>query len=244
MLIDSLITAKGPYDPLPHPISADADVAPFGKYKGKHINEFIRDTAYINWLIQQTSLPMRYPEFYEILSKYIKHSLYPPERNAVQAKFVSKELCQILFHHLFSESYAKNTQHRKKRTDLTYKGVVVVVSRFFEYDGWDVVIEGTSAQYWESDTEDKDDVIKQGLKGSIFILIAHELGNDYPFIMQKFARKRGENALKMLIINEYTGTGASFEAVREMFAKSNISIIDYNYLGNIKKPEGVLIIPG
>jgi uncharacterized protein (DUF3820 family) len=216
----------------------DMNVVPFGKYKGRPVEELIADAGYLEWLQSQAWFRERYVGLYQIIINRGAEPQDSPEHNALQVLFLDDEFC-LQFAEAFRpgcvakakaavekerqerlavaqrelptapESCPLYGAYRRSREELAEllpklasPETKVVVVRTFEQQGIDVNI-GVAIRH-------------PGLAEHPLVHTAIELkptvGDDYPSVLRQMLANRSE----VLVLDQYTGRGAT----REQFVKT------------------------
>ena len=75
---------------------AEANVVPFGKYRGQPVETLVADGDYCDWLSAQPWFRDRYTGIYQIILNGPQPPTETPEHNEMQARFLSDEVCIAL----------------------------------------------------------------------------------------------------------------------------------------------------
>lgn len=179
------------------------ELIPFGKYKGQPLDILASDPQYVEWLMQQDWFNSRYASIKTIIINNFQQPAETPEHNKLQAAFTSEDFSQTVLTHLAKRGLLKD---RYSYSQLPSDCEAKVSAIQYEIEGVDVTIYVSSS---------KHDVypVKIELKPS--------LSDDYPSVLRQMLA----NKSAVLVTNYYTGTGATLEQVRKMFAASGKYII-------------------
>lgn len=82
---------------------------PFGKYKGKNLENLLMDENYIKWLQNQVWVQEKYPIIYNIIHQVNFEDQPSPEHNAMQIKWLDKNYIEnfLDYYDSFDNTYAK-----------------------------------------------------------------------------------------------------------------------------------------
>lgn len=192
------------------------ELIPFGKYKGQPLVAIQKDKQYIDWLLAQSWFHEKHKEFYTIIINNFQEAVDTPQHNAMHVKFLDDAYVLNLF---------KEYQIGDKDN--------YVVSRCFERDGWDVIIELSGLctkdiskltnelldKWNESNDEeyrsnlDKEIMALENIERiALYIEIKPTVSDDFPSILRqiKASRITRKSTTKIiLLVGEYTGIGAT-----------------------------------
>lgn len=206
------------------------NIVPFGKYKGKQIEELVADTAYVDWLTAQPWLKDRFPSVYQLVINYQPEPAETPEHNVMQARFLSEA---------FQDAFVKviNPEYFDKILNLSRKdseSANLIKDLDFEANGMDIFL------------EIKIPII--GYPGNhsdrlrVLIEIKPSLGDDYPAVLRQIKQSKEHyyrpiknhyldtprvafKAQYVLIVGTYQGDGATWNEVVKIFALADIKAI-------------------
>jgi hypothetical protein len=191
-------------------------IVPFGKYKDKAIEVLQSDRHYLDWLLAQSWFKDRYSDLFTIVINNFQEPTDTPEHNAMHVKFLSDDYVYSLLAPVAGFS-------RPGR----------VVSKLFEFQGWDVFV-GISNRTRDEFDEllKKNDVSWKGvITAGIFVEIKPSVSDDFPAILRQIkVRKKvadGNFDFKMsvLLVGEYTGKGANQEEFVAFMKNEGIVVI-------------------
>lgn len=147
-------------------MSADSEIVPLGKYKGKPVEDLLADSQYVDWLASQAWVKDRYPAFYQVIINNGAPQ-ETPEHNAFQAQFLDDELCTALAYLALDgeslvERWVLQQVNKKKLRQLVERygedafdkvDRPLTFTRNFEERGWDVVLAVVSQEtsLWAKD---------------------------------------------------------------------------------------------
>ena len=187
------------------------DIVPFGKYKGQPVEVLSADSDYAAWLHGQGWIKDKFPQFYTLIVNNFGEVEDTPEHNALQARFLSDDLCIQLFHALAMET-------------RLHRGEYWVPSRLllrqFEPVGADVCLSLAVWEWCEYDSASE----WFGNQYRIVVEIKPSIGDDFPGILRGL---RDLDCRACVVCEHYTGQGATFEQVREMFRQSDVILVTF-----------------
>lgn len=70
----------------------DQKIVPFGKYKGRSVDELTADQDYVNWLLAQPWFEQRFSYIHKIVIHDHGEPADTPEHNAMQALFLDRRM--------------------------------------------------------------------------------------------------------------------------------------------------------
>lgn len=131
--------------------SPDADIVPFGKYKGRPLVDLIADRSYTDWLAAQPWFRQRYGTVYNLIVNTGAEPQDTPEHNAMQARFLDHDealrLCSLYLwgrERLFKcwEENEGRGLSAAQRANLVVaeQHVSKICGLRFEAHGWDLLI--------------------------------------------------------------------------------------------------------
>ncbi len=183
----------------------DNAVIPFGKYKGKTVEQISQqDPQYLQWLKGQSWFIEKYQQL--IINNFGPAEVDTPEHNAFQARFLDKEYCEK-FIALIIKRFTFRVEYFKKGFSLDEK-------KFEPKRGGDVWLKIIGEHSYSL---------------GLIIELKISLGDDYPSVMRQISQQQGSgyhsDLIHVLIIKEYAGNGCSYEQVYEMFRMNHIFLI-------------------
>lgn len=184
---------------------SDNIVVPFGKYRGKPIQETLTDREYWEYISAQPWFKEKFVNIYNIV-----HSLHEtdntPEHNRIQIMFLDKEFVKAILkiapndggnsigfevgkpYHPYLDRYGKI---------LTGAPIDVCIGR--EH------LDAQGNKYWDG----------------TWIEVKSTVGDDYPAILRQMATSGAE----VLLTEKYIGQGATLEQVRAFFATAGKKVV-------------------
>lgn len=188
-----------------------SNIIPFGKYKGQPIEAIAHDAEYLKWLQGQAWFRDRYGNLNTIIVNNFAAPSETPQHNKLQALFTEDDfvygMTRIVYDLLKIED-----KNRISDTQVIY-----------EFNGFDVHIKERANDY----------------KTTLLIEIKPELSDDYPAVIRQIKEreyftyvgymgrdiKQQLQGVRVLMIERYTGIGATFSQVNKIFNSSGILII-------------------
>lgn len=82
-------------------------VVPFGKYKGRLVEEMVGDDNYVQWLTAQDWFRERYANLYQIVINRGGEPSETPEHNALQVRFLEDDFCWRFLRHVRAKRLAE-----------------------------------------------------------------------------------------------------------------------------------------
>lgn len=180
---------------------AKDNIMPMGKYKGQPIEVLDGDPQYRDWLCSQSWFREKFGNQYTLIVNNFTEPSCTPEHNRIQSMFLDDVLCQkmvqiyILKRKFFDEFRDTHT----KQPEFNVKPAR------FEYHGIDVMVFWNLGQHY----------------GDLGIEIKPTMSDDFPDVL----RQMKKNGSVMLLLEQYTGHGATFNQVKKMFAAENRQIV-------------------
>lgn len=184
-------------------------VVPFGKYKGRAVEELLADRQYCDWLAIQPWFPQRFASIHAVILNYGGEPQDTPAHNRMQTRFLDPAYCRAVYRAAFPDFDEELTS-----------GPV------FEADGWDVL-------YTVNATEiDKTGKSIEHWRDYILIECKPTIGDDFPSILRQIKRRIIANrrlshgfGSAVVLVDQFYAEGATFEQVREMFSASEVILI-------------------
>ena len=131
---------------------ANAEIVPFGKYKGQPVELLIADSDYCEWLTGQPWFRDRFRDVYNLVINYGAEPQDSPEHNQMQAAFLDDQWCFALADVLSpgrKHNYGVTAARKLLERNSTYQKfwecmeltthLAGTYNRRFEDHGWDVV---------------------------------------------------------------------------------------------------------
>jgi len=186
--------------------NAQSTVVPFGKHKGRTVDEIAAtDPAYLEWLAGQNWLAERFAAIHAAITAGGEIA-DTPEHNAIQARFLDLQF-RVAFMLAADRAELERCMNPKRwdgsrwvaETDTAAEVLEHVA---FEQRNIDVVMGPKDTAWFHAE-------------------IKPAMGDDYPAVM----RQVGRNGVRYLLIDRYTGAGVPFNTVRAMFLANNVRLV-------------------
>lgn len=221
------------------------DVIPFGKHKGKTVEQVLRDDPqYLQWLPAQSWMPEKFPALYQVIINYGREPVDTPEHNALQVLFLDKAFCLRFAQHV-TGAFRTNLENVKIDRYFEWHGLDVFLKiadrrhlgwqwssrypkdkeKFLQDLGYDdiTVQRASNSQIEFFDLEEK--FIKERFNGclnaELKIEIKPVVSDDYPAVLRQMYGLHAE----YLFIEHYTGVGATREQFIKTFDISDITVV-------------------
>lgn len=187
---------------------ADDVVVPFGKYKGKLVQETLTDKEYWEYISSQPWFKEKFVNIYNIVSSVGHEAVDTPEHNRIQIMFLDEKFTKA-FVKLFPNWSSKwsNDPGVFHRYKLTVKFEVGRAQGRTKGAPVDVCIR----PYQSCDFPDS----------CIWIEVKPSVGDDFPAVL----RQTMNSGADVLLIEKYVGTSATFEQVRAFFQTAGKSVV-------------------
>lgn len=208
----------------------EPNVVPFGKYKGRLVEELmLDDPAYLQWLGSQDWFRSKFVNLYQLIINRGAAPEDSPEHNALQVLFLNDSFCFAFMRCLYPdfeeaerrELAAQREWDLKESRDKDRVAALLSVDlgnaefqfkREFEERGIDVLL-GVSLH-------SKPPIVRT-YREPIGIEIKPVVGDDYPAVL----RQMKTNKSCILLLGDYTGKGASREQLIKTFATAGKRIV-------------------
>ena len=226
-------------------------MVPMGKYKGQPVEVMAEDKPYVEWISSQAWFRDKFASLHQMLSQS-QVSNDTPEHNAMQAKFIDWHYALAATFALMRRDWMgehdciaiektnnKAVEIAKKNSglDFLFRDVVVCVTApylshaefevrsadvFLEGDRFSSSFEGGYYKYQEvSKMLDEAGFISGYGKFQLRIELKPSLGDDYPSVLRQCIAAKCDS----IVVGSYSGSGAPFESVIEIFKRSGIRMI-------------------
>jgi uncharacterized protein (DUF3820 family) len=121
------------------------EIVPFGKYKGRPVEDMAADRDYCDWMAQQPWFREKFANIYNVVINYGVEPTETPEHNAMQARFLDDAYCLALLQHVRPGKLLEIrrlidrdiTERMLPRNTRRWDSQTVETS--FEFKGWDVI---------------------------------------------------------------------------------------------------------
>ena len=120
------------------------EIVPFGKYKNQPVEVLAADKSYCEWLVAQDWVRERFPSVHTLIVNHFGEPEETPEHNALQIRFMDKNLREKATFFGLSQRYGKPSSFMGNVSDTTG---LVVEAPVFERGGIDVVWDFSSVRF-------------------------------------------------------------------------------------------------
>jgi hypothetical protein len=200
------------------------EVVPFGKYKGQPVEVLQQDPQYVEWLQGQDWFRQRHQNIYTIIVNNFGEPDDSPEHNALQAMFLSDDLCKKVV------KFAHRSDNINEHIDGGYRIDDNPIVRKFEVAGFDLsimpVLLYKDRRIWSS-------------SHTVFIEIKPVLGDNYPSVIRQI-KGNASAAMKEAGEDPDYGGGMNLKYVC-VCKRIDASSVDPDSVLKIFKESGILI---
>ncbi len=209
-----------------------SQIVPFGKYKDQPIEMLIGDTQYLNWILAQSWFAEKYQPIYNFITTNIQEPSETPEHNKFQSKFLDTSYRLALGNLVVTLHEALYCKPLK---------VAESTKVVFEEMGFDVIFNYSYSQQYEIQEKERGEWVEAWENRFLDIVceLKPTLSDDYPAVirqmkkaMEVLKKRNNFNTLSIfvIVVGEYTGVGADWKDVVEMFKSSGIlAILESEY---------------
>jgi hypothetical protein len=208
----------------PDPEISDANIVPFGKYRGQPVEAMLADQSYCAWALSQPGLGTRFAGLFAVIVNGGSAPDAPtPEHNRLQLLFRNPDMRVATYRSIVdakslneevgdwlrrTESSVElgNGEAERLANEAIRKGSVE-----FEVGGWDVSL-------------------AMNRTGLYLPCLAIELkpimGDDYPAVLRKMKTRRdtASGCKRVLIVDCFDAESASLDDVKWIFEQSGIAV--------------------
>lgn len=218
-------------------------VVPFGKYKGRSIEEIAEDKQYCDWLCAQPWFGEKYRDLYQIIINNFSEPEDTPEHNRLQAQFLDEQL-SFEVARIVSCKMGVEIEDQEIKVEFEVGGVDVVLTfsalrgrmRYTEEREigpvYNEYIEYCNANqnYWgyfrdwkrENNKSSYGLVFGERKEVKIFIELKPSIGDDYPSILRKLPRDRKQ---LVVIYGAFSSEAITVTQAEKFFSKSNVLLM-------------------
>jgi len=193
-----------------------SDTVPFGKYKGRPVEDMLADAEYMAWLEAQ---PWFRERFKHLMARRDEEAMSrTPTHNRLQALFLEEAYCLAFTMVADPDCWKRAERRRPEEGDCRRH-----VAALFEHNGADVRIRcaylpSAWSEAWISDWR-RGGVL--GISATLPVEIKPTVGDEYPAVLRQMAR----NGSKYLFLERYVGEGATEAQFVAMFAASDKKVV-------------------
>jgi hypothetical protein len=184
-----------------------ANIVPFGKYKGRLIEEvLVDDPGYAQWLTAQDWFRDKSAVLYQVVINRGAESQDTPEHNALQVRFLEGDFCQR-----FWRSFVPGLNEPVKfSVEFETHGTDVLFTCNFNYgQGMPIPLQ-EMFHSWKYYSDPK-----------LAVELKPTVGDDYPAVL----RQMKANGSTVLLLRDYTGVGATREQFIKTFEASGKRVV-------------------
>jgi hypothetical protein len=179
------------------------EIVPFGKYRGRALEEMLADRDYCDWLLAQGWFGQRYQNIYNVIVGAGNEPADTPQHNKLQALFLDAAFCRAFL----AEALGSELQDGCEVTSNFEVGDVQM----------DVVLTITEAG-------------RYGRYCEFYVEIKPSLGDDFPTVLRQIRQKINSVFRRQLrhggeppwencgvLYEEFSATSVSLEQVKRIF---------------------------
>ena len=225
---------------------------PIGKYKGHPIEVMAEDKQYVEWISSQAWFREKFASLHQMLMQ-MQVSSDTPEHNAMQARFLDwhyalaatfaiqktdwmNEEAFVVKNGAVIERVMRRRDWKFGYPDVTYSARRCHLNPAkFEYESADVFLEMDpiyastpfdEANYPSEGYTARSILEAEGFQyrsayGYLRIELKPSIGDDYPSVLRQCIASN----CNVVVVGRYTGAGAPFDSVVEIFKRSGIRMI-------------------
>ncbi|MBM9520868.1 hypothetical protein JWG39_13690 [Desulforhopalus vacuolatus] len=240
-------------------------IIPFGKYKGKPIEILMQDEQYANWLKDQSWFREKFSNHYTlIVNNFSTEPVDTADHNAMQVKYISADYRMKVAYAVMGDTLFKyNQSHidemlpellkefegdvrshqtlQKKLTTLNGLSFAYISGVKFEHKGVDVVYKVEYGYGKIGSNGHENYKVKQAVETlwkcntyrTFRIELKPTIGDDFPQVLRQ-VKANGSN---VIILKEYTGTGATYDEFKKFFESQGLIVLKQSEVEAIATPE-------
>jgi len=216
-------------------MSDDAKIIPFGKYKGRLIDEvLVDDPGYLQWLAGQDWFRTKFTILHQVIINRGSEPEETPEHNALQVKFLDEDFRDRFVRCLIPDlSFVPESD-----VDFEVNGVDVVLETSLERKDIPGPLRSLFRYCDERGRYATQDFKLEHFKGPFWAELRVELkptvGDDYPAIL----RQMKANGSSVLLLRDYVGTGATREQFIKTFMIADKRVVFLHDVEAMSEPGG------
>lgn len=191
----------------------NAEVVPFGKYKGQPVAALAADEDYCEWLTAQPWFKQKYGNVYNILIQGGAEPQDSPEHNEMQARFLDDNWCLCLSFLLWPGREA--APH-------------AISARSFEAKGWDVVFDADLTVMLREAGSRNPSSDTAEMIGRARVELKPDLGDDYPAVLRQvkgYPHDPSYFGRRCVVARRHAFAHVTWEQVGRIFASSEIALL-------------------
>ena len=220
-----------------------SNLVPFGKYRGRPVEEMAVDREYCDWLMAQPWFSERYRDVYHVVVNYGGEPQDSPEHNRLQARLLDDDFCISVIWAACSEAIdpvsqiAGETESVQKMMSDAMKSKearctpLTVRRREFECFGWDCLVELAGGVFFSTART----FYGFGPEGHKFgIECKPSVGEEYPTILRQVKGfPNGGGSIRRIVLTEaMTMQSVPAHSVVKMFKASGINLVTIDDIEN------------
>lgn len=234
----------------------------FGKYKGQPVEVLATDKNYVDWLMAQPWFREKYVNVYNVVINNFKEPTNTPEHNRLQVKFLSleyrKKLVYLIDPKLFErDSNWINTRvqtelgnlSNEQRTQLLEGLLENRTDHYNKRKSWDLI--GSEDPVFEpvdvcfdlsygiAFSSKISGYVDWNRYGKYKVEIKPTIGDDFPSVLRQLKASMpvekypSQRIFNVLLVGEYSGTGASREEFIRFFESQGYRVVFENELERV-----------
>lgn len=213
-----------------------SNLVPFGKYRGRPLEEMALDREYCDWLMAQPWFAERYRDVYHVVVNYGGEPQDSPEHNQLQARLLDDEFCISVIRNAYQSDIdpeaqlasepenLKEMMQEKLRSGEAKSLPITLSRREFEHRGWDCVVAlGGGISY----NADRFYYYYGPSHFTFGIECKPSIGEDFPSVLRqvKGFPSGGVDFRRIVLTQSMNMQSVRAAAVAEMFASSGIRLV-------------------
>lgn len=187
-------------------VAHESELVPFGKYKGRTIDELRLDSKYCDWLSQQPWFREKFQSLHLTIVNAAPEPQETPVHNEMQSRLLDDDFVLCLLHPVWDAPDRRAIQTPK------------IGKKIFEQDGWDAVV----TMSWEHQEDHLRCWRDEGRNFSstvCYIECKPQIGDDYPQIVRTLKNRKRTHCYdsEVVVWADLFQATVSIEKVRQMF---------------------------
>lgn len=253
-------------------LAVSNEIVPFGKFKGKPVEAMAEDRKYCDWLVSQDWFREKFQPLYTVIVNNFGEPSETPEHNALQVKFLDGSYQMRFVDAVNADTYpgasfieesiasaqAALIRQREEeaaavRADLdrlsSFNSILFARKRAIELAAAlgrtkkaNVFSLGGASFECGCDVRFGLSFGDYGYSEQFSIEIKPSMGDDFPAVLRQMKRS-GANTL---LVGQYTGLGASFQQVVDVFDSAHIIVVTTRQVDETRTPkvQSEVTLPG
>jgi hypothetical protein len=227
-------------------------VVPFGKYKGMPAEVLLADQKYLQWALDN-NVVQKYERFYQtVIVNQSGEAADTPEHNALQARFLDDDFVGRVAKLAETERYKRGindaAQEVKYVERTIAKGFVDRWHHFRNQKEADESLKEKMDRLEDAQNEYQEKMASPPLSFAtdvqfevsgfdvvipwqrLSIELKPTMGEDYPSVLRQVTKAQSSRRMDtgekiFVVIGEYRGKAVPLEQVKQIFAKSNVTLL-------------------